>query len=1361
MRVTRTARLDWARTLSTLALLVACSSGERDESPSADLDDTDPPPTLQRTAVDACQEPNAGCPCSDEGQRIDCGTVSEQRGNYVICSMGSRSCADGLWGECVGERSITTESAPDRGLRLQALSTSEDCANLCDPRCLAVVDTPDGLSVPDDLLADPGGLTLPGGSGGGSCSDLSITPATATVTITNIAANGSVTASPSTLALSALCEGGVPVQPSWSIDAYDRAVIDGNGAVTVFSGIGSPILVTASSSSDTSTRLVDVVVNIEDRGTVPAVATALDGVGVADSPTPASKTLYPYRNTVFPLDLKAPLVQWSIGSTPAATAVQVMLRFPAGSATPSFTYSKIYNTEPKEGTTLAPTAPAWQIPQEIWSAFDRSAAGSPIGGEIIIQRYYGGLARTAMTIPVKFASAALSGTVYYTQYLRQLYTTSSSSSICSGQTDLNPSTYTPSATNVCPVGLCVGSLAAGGATTRAIDLSKPTAPNKDPYAGTAGCPVCHSISADGRRHVAANQSSQTLGGGTSKGINDIGVDVAGDPKFTGVGTAPNYSGVSTSADGNGEESFGFSFGALLPDGSKLLQGPAYWGSTLDTPASNNIQDATMKGVTNNTKPYFFASTDKPGAGVQFATTAALPTHSISGSVLTASAPLSALTVDSRALASGESVLVKNETTASHNGVYTLTQVGSGSTAWKLTRRSDADASADIVNGMQVRVSDGTLNRGKAFQLSIGSPFTLNSSAINVAEVVLPAPAYTAAPINVKFATSAALPANTPTLTPLPATLTGSANLALTIDGQPVAVNDRILVKDEGSPSAKNGVYYVSAVGSAVAPLAKWKLTRTSDADVTGDLTPGMEVRVANNASSNANKVFFISNPSSGVITLTTALNTPIAFSPTALPAMMVPAISPNGTKVAYVNADADLSGSLAASGWRRGLSVFDLNPTTLAVTNKRRLINTWASSGTPGMPIKWPFFEPDNRSLLYVRTDPNEYCPANANSGQCSGPATDAYATTTCTAGGSAVDTNIERACFEGSRGSMAPTTRGFWPGRIYSIDANATTPSSTDVELSKLNDGDDDAGVDDATDADKSYQPTVLPFEVGGYRWVIFTSPRPYGNQFNFKNTHFSCSATMLWVSALDPFNPSAPTADRSHPAFFLPGQNVLPITTLQHYVNERGYLVPSVCKNTGASCSTNDDCCGADASPATAACRAPSGWTPASGPPAKTCRALSGTCGNAGASCSSPADCCNAAPCVDFSCAAPPTFEAAEFERQYDAECPDSYQPHWQLLSYYLTTEGNSRLEFSVQTARTVAALDTAPLLSLGQSTADVVSPATPAFQDVGAVLDAAHSNGLEHLRVTINFVPSTGGQFAPILHDWELRYTCEAAQ
>ena len=73
----------------------------------------------------------------------------------------------------------------------------------------------------------------------------------------------------------------------------------------------------------------------------------------------------------------------------------------------------------------------------------------------------------------------------------------------------------------------------------------------------------------------------------------------------------------------------------------------------------------------------------------------------------------------------------------------------------------------------------------------------------------------------KYATVAALPANTASGG---VTLTGNANGALSVDGVPVSVNDRILVKDEAT-LANNGIYDVTATGSTGALFV---LTRSTD-----------------------------------------------------------------------------------------------------------------------------------------------------------------------------------------------------------------------------------------------------------------------------------------------------------------------------------------------------------------------------------------------------------------------------------------------------------------------------------------------------------------------------------------------------
>ena len=59
--------------------------------------------------------------------------------------------------------------------------------------------------------------------------------------------------------------------------------------------------------------------------------------------------------------------------------------------------------------------------------------------------------------------------------------------------------------------------------------------------------------------------------------------------------------------------------------------------------------------------------------------------------------------------------------------------------------------------------------------------------------------------------------------------------ALTIDSIVLAVNDRVLVKDQ-TTGADNGIYTVTVVGTA---STNWVLTRAADADVSVDMTPGV------------------------------------------------------------------------------------------------------------------------------------------------------------------------------------------------------------------------------------------------------------------------------------------------------------------------------------------------------------------------------------------------------------------------------------------------------------------------------------------------------------------------------------------
>lgn len=92
----------------------------------------------------------------------------------------------------------------------------------------------------------------------------------------------------------------------------------------------------------------------------------------------------------------------------------------------------------------------------------------------------------------------------------------------------------------------------------------------------------------------------------------------------------------------------------------------------------------------------------------------------------------------------------------------------------------------------------------------------------------------------RLATAAALPAYTPAGAGVGKTLTANANGALTVDGVGVALNDRVLVKNEGASHADHGLYAVTQVGDGSNP---WILTRATDADQNAEVTAGLAVFV--------------------------------------------------------------------------------------------------------------------------------------------------------------------------------------------------------------------------------------------------------------------------------------------------------------------------------------------------------------------------------------------------------------------------------------------------------------------------------------------------------------------------------------
>jgi hypothetical protein len=105
-----------------------------------------------------------------------------------------------------------------------------------------------------------------------------------------------------------------------------------------------------------------------------------------------------------------------------------------------------------------------------------------------------------------------------------------------------------------------------------------------------------------------------------------------------------------------------------------------------------------------------------------------------GATLTNSGSQAVLSMDGLNLAVGNRVLVKNQTSTSENGIYTVTNVGSVSTNWVLTRATDQDFYTQFIRGSTVEVFAGTVNSPKIFMLTSNVSVNIGSAAIVYAEL---------------------------------------------------------------------------------------------------------------------------------------------------------------------------------------------------------------------------------------------------------------------------------------------------------------------------------------------------------------------------------------------------------------------------------------------------------------------------------------------------------------------------------------------------------------------------------------------------------------------------------------------------
>lgn len=169
-----------------------------------------------------------------------------------------------------------------------------------------------------------------------------------------------------------------------------------------------------------------------------------------------------------------------------------------------------------------------------------------------------------------------------------------------------------------------------------------------------------------------------------------------------------------------------------------------------------------------------------------------------GATLTNAGAQAAISIDSVTLSASDRVLVKNQAAPAQNGVYSVTDIGSGATNWVLTRVTDFDQAAEMLIGTNISITAGTVNTGTAWILS-ASVATVGTDAATFA-----------------------------------------ATAAISLDGVSPTAGQRVLIKDQAS-TLQNGVYTVTTVGSA---SSLWVLTRSTDFDQAAEMSAGVQIDVA-------------------------------------------------------------------------------------------------------------------------------------------------------------------------------------------------------------------------------------------------------------------------------------------------------------------------------------------------------------------------------------------------------------------------------------------------------------------------------------------------------------------------------------
>jgi hypothetical protein len=166
---------------------------------------------------------------------------------------------------------------------------------------------------------------------------------------------------------------------------------------------------------------------------------------------------------------------------------------------------------------------------------------------------------------------------------------------------------------------------------------------------------------------------------------------------------------------------------LSPHGTGVVEVPSNYKDRANF--SGNANALVTKGYVDAVKQALDIK-----ESVHVATTANLAYTYANGAGTLTAGGVGAVSLDDQALSStGLRVLVKDQTDAFQNGIYTVTTCGDASNALVLTRAVDADVATDLTGGTFVFVEKGTLAGDNGFVFTHDGTPTLGTTALNVAQ----------------------------------------------------------------------------------------------------------------------------------------------------------------------------------------------------------------------------------------------------------------------------------------------------------------------------------------------------------------------------------------------------------------------------------------------------------------------------------------------------------------------------------------------------------------------------------------------------------------------------------------------------